>query len=175
MALDCCRNETDPPALHWLGDVLDWQFPMRPTLSATTALLLLLGTDVAEAADPAQLAKTAGFLLGNAHRCGVQADRVERAGNVIHRVIVAASSDRPWKLLPIGSCRDLSGERLSKPRRRRADSALRGGDRTIRAARATSSTSRHGLTNLEIISTPPLAARRHGSSALDRTNSSLQT
>ena len=67
---------------------------MRPTLSATTALLLLLGTDVAEAADPAQLAKTAGFLLGNAHRCGVQADRVERAGKVIHRVIVAASSDQ---------------------------------------------------------------------------------
>jgi hypothetical protein len=66
---------------------------MRPTLAVTTALLLWLGTAAAEAADPAQLAETAGFLLGNAHRCGVQTDRVERAGNVIHRVIVAASSD----------------------------------------------------------------------------------
>jgi len=67
---------------------------MRPTLCVTAGLLLLLGTGIAEAADPAQLAETAGFLLGNAHRCGVQTDRVERAGKVIHRVIVAASSDQ---------------------------------------------------------------------------------
>jgi len=39
----------------------------------------------------AQLAETAGFLLGNAHRCGVPTDRVERAGKMIHRLIVAAS------------------------------------------------------------------------------------
>jgi hypothetical protein len=69
------------------------EFPMRPTLAVTTALLLLLGTGVAEAADPAQLAETAGFLLGNAHRCGVPTDRVEDAGKVIHRLIVAASCD----------------------------------------------------------------------------------
>jgi hypothetical protein len=66
---------------------------MRPTLAVTTALLLLLGTGIADAADPARLAETAGFLLGNAHRCGVPGDRVEDAGKVIHRMIVAASCD----------------------------------------------------------------------------------
>ena len=66
---------------------------MRPTLAVTTALLLLLGAGVAEAADSARLAETAGFLLGNAHRCGVSTDRVEHAGKVIHGLIVAASCD----------------------------------------------------------------------------------
>ncbi len=66
---------------------------MRPALAVTTAVVLLLGTAVAEAADPALLAQTAGFLLGNAHRCGVPTDRVEHAGSAIHRLIVAASCD----------------------------------------------------------------------------------
>jgi hypothetical protein len=66
---------------------------MRPALAVTTAVFLLLGVGVAEAADPALLAQTGGFLLGNAHRCGVPTDRVEHAGNVIHRLIVAASCD----------------------------------------------------------------------------------
>jgi hypothetical protein len=66
---------------------------MRPALAVTTALLLLLGTGGAEAASSAWLAESAGFLLGNAHRCGVPTDRVEHAGNVIHRLIVAASDD----------------------------------------------------------------------------------
>ena len=66
---------------------------MRPTLAVTTALFLLLGTGVAEAADPARLAETAGFLLGNAHRCGVPAERVEQAGKVVGRLIVAGSFD----------------------------------------------------------------------------------
>ena len=66
---------------------------MRPALAVTTAVVLLLGTAVAEAADPALVAQTAGFLLGNAHRCGVPTDRVEHAGSVIHRLIVAASCD----------------------------------------------------------------------------------
>jgi len=66
---------------------------MRPALAVTTAVLLLLGTGVAKAADSALLAETSGFLLGNAHRCGVPTDRVEHAGRVIHRLIVAASYD----------------------------------------------------------------------------------
>jgi len=66
---------------------------MRPTLAVTGVLVLLLGTGVAKAADPAQLAETVGFLLGNAHRCGVPTDRIERADTVIHRFIVAASCD----------------------------------------------------------------------------------
>jgi hypothetical protein len=66
---------------------------MRPVLAVTTALLLMLGTGATEAADSAWLAQTAGFLLGNAHRCGVPTDRVEHAGKVIHGLIVAASYD----------------------------------------------------------------------------------
>ena len=65
---------------------------MRPTL-VVTAVLLLLGIGTANAADSTRLAETAGFLLGNAHRCGVPIDRVEHAGKVIHNLIVAASYD----------------------------------------------------------------------------------
>jgi hypothetical protein len=56
-----------------------------------TTVLILLG--VAEAANPTLLAETGGFLLGNAHRCGVAVERVERAGNAIHDFIVAAARD----------------------------------------------------------------------------------
>jgi len=66
---------------------------MRPTLALASASLLLLGSSIAEAADTAQLAETAGFLLGNAHRCGVPAERVEQAGKVVGRLIVAGSFD----------------------------------------------------------------------------------
>jgi hypothetical protein len=66
---------------------------MRSALAVTTALLLLLGIGVAEAADSTQLAETGGFLLGNAHRCGVPTERVEHAGKVIHGLIVAAAYD----------------------------------------------------------------------------------
>jgi hypothetical protein len=66
---------------------------MRPVLAVATALLLLSGAGAAEAASSALLAETAGLLLGNAHRCGVSAARVEHAGNVIRRLIVAASYD----------------------------------------------------------------------------------
>jgi hypothetical protein len=57
------------------------------------ALPFLLGSGTAEAADSAYLAQTAGFLLGNAHRCSVPTDRVEHAGSVIHRLIGATSYD----------------------------------------------------------------------------------
>ena len=66
---------------------------MRPILAVTTAVLLLFGAGVAEAADSTRLAETGGFLLGNAHRCGVLTERVEQAGKVIHDLIVAASYD----------------------------------------------------------------------------------
>jgi hypothetical protein len=54
---------------------------MRSTSAVTTALTLLLGIGAADAADPTLLAETGGFLLGNAHRCGVAVERVEHAGN----------------------------------------------------------------------------------------------
>jgi uncharacterized protein YaaQ len=63
---------------------------MRSAFAVTTPLVLLLGMGVADAADPTQLAETGGFLLGNASRCGVSAERVESAGNVIHDFIAAA-------------------------------------------------------------------------------------
>jgi hypothetical protein len=63
---------------------------MRPALALTTALFLLLGTGVAKAADSGLLAQTAGFLLGNAQRCGVPTDRIKHAGAVIHRLISAS-------------------------------------------------------------------------------------
>lgn len=66
---------------------------MRSAFAVTTPLLLLLGTGGAGAADPTQLAATGGFLLGNAHRCGVAVERVDRAGKVIHDFIVAAAKD----------------------------------------------------------------------------------
>jgi hypothetical protein len=66
---------------------------MRSTSAVTTALILLLGIGAADAADPTLLAETGGFLLGNAHRCGVAVERVERAGNVTHDFIVAAAKD----------------------------------------------------------------------------------
>jgi hypothetical protein len=66
---------------------------MRPILAVTTAVLLLFGAGVAEAADSTQLAETGGYLLGNANRCGVLTERVAQAGKVIHDLIVAASYD----------------------------------------------------------------------------------
>jgi hypothetical protein len=64
---------------------------MRSTFTATAALLLLLGISTAEAAEPTQLAETGAFLLGNAYRCGVSAERVSQAGKVIRDLIAAAS------------------------------------------------------------------------------------
>jgi hypothetical protein len=66
---------------------------MRSIFAVTIPLLLLLGSGVADAADPTQLAETGGFLLGNARRCGVPVERVASAGNVIHDFIAAAAKD----------------------------------------------------------------------------------
>jgi hypothetical protein len=48
---------------------------------------------VAEPANPTQLAETAAYLLGNAHRCDVADERVEHAGTAIHDLIVVAARD----------------------------------------------------------------------------------
>ena len=65
---------------------------MRSILTAATALLLS-GSAVAEPADPTQLAETAAYLLGNAHRCGVASERVEHAGTAVRDLIVVAARD----------------------------------------------------------------------------------
>ena len=66
---------------------------MRSTLAVTIPVLSLIGIGVAEAADPTLLAESGGFLLGNAQRCGVPVERVERAGKVIHGFIEIAAND----------------------------------------------------------------------------------
>jgi len=57
------------------------------------AAILLAGIVTADAADPNLLAATGGFLLGNAHRCHVSAQRIIRAGKVIRDMIGAASQN----------------------------------------------------------------------------------
>ena len=67
---------------------------MRPPIGIVIAVLLLVSNGVAEATDTTRLAEKAGFLLDNAHRCGVPTERVGRAGKVIHDLITTASYDR---------------------------------------------------------------------------------
>jgi len=80
---------------------------------------LPLGIGVAEAANPTLLAETGGFLLGNAHRCGVAVECVERAETVIHDLIVATTRDFERG----GGCgfalyRDFPGERSPQTKTR---------------------------------------------------------
>jgi hypothetical protein len=66
---------------------------MHSALAISIPVVWLMSVGLAEAADPTLLAETGGYLLGNAHRCGVSVERVERAGKVIHDFIVAAAKD----------------------------------------------------------------------------------
>ena len=66
---------------------------MHSNLAIAIPVLSLLSIGAAEAADPTILAETGGYLLGNAHRCGVSIERVTRAGKVIHDFIVASAKD----------------------------------------------------------------------------------
>lgn len=62
---------------------------MAPAVITLAALLVSSpsGTD----AD--RIAANGGFLLGNAHRCGINSDRVERAGQLVRTLITAAAAD----------------------------------------------------------------------------------
>jgi len=67
-------------------------------LGMTTAIILVassgttsLGTNAST--DAARIATNAGFLLGNAHRCGIPTDRVVKAGQMIRELIHAAAKD----------------------------------------------------------------------------------
>jgi len=67
-------------------------------LGITTAVILVassgstsLGTHSSAVA--ARIATNAGFLLGNAHRCGIDTDRVVKVGQLVRELIQAASKD----------------------------------------------------------------------------------
>lgn len=65
-------------------------------LAATAAAMLLIaapGAGSSSSSDASRLAATGGFLLGNAHRCGIETDRVVKAGQLIHNLIAAAARD----------------------------------------------------------------------------------
>jgi hypothetical protein len=66
---------------------------MRSTLTITIPVIFFMGIGMAKAAVPTLLAETGGFLLGNARRCGVPIERIERAGKVIHDFIAIAAND----------------------------------------------------------------------------------
>ena len=70
---------------------------MRLLLLVRTIVILLLCTGAAKAVDPMLLAETGGFLLGNAHRCDVSAERIIRAGKVITGMIDTVSQDASEK------------------------------------------------------------------------------
>jgi hypothetical protein len=56
----------------------------------TVAALLVASPSLT---DVDRIAANGGFLLGNAHRCGVEETRVTRAGRLIRTLISAASTD----------------------------------------------------------------------------------
>jgi hypothetical protein len=67
-------------------------------LGITTAVILVASSgttslETKSATDAARIATNAGFLLGNAHRCGVATDRVVKAGQTIRELIEAAAKD----------------------------------------------------------------------------------
>lgn len=56
----------------------------------TVAALLVAAPSIT---DTDRIAANGGFLLGNAHRCGVDENRVTRAGKLIRTLISAAARD----------------------------------------------------------------------------------
>lgn len=71
----------------------EWERTMRSILALTLPVIALTSIGIAEAADPMLLAETGGYLLGNAHRCGVPIERVQGAERVIHDFIVSTAKD----------------------------------------------------------------------------------
>ena len=62
-----------------------------PALAAATVAALLIANPSHTDAD--RLAANGGFLLGNAQRCGVDTDRIVRAGRMIRGLLAAASGE----------------------------------------------------------------------------------
>jgi hypothetical protein len=60
-------------------------------LGAASVAALLIASP--SATDAARVAADGGFLLGNAHRCGIQNERIVRAGQLIRDLIIASAED----------------------------------------------------------------------------------
>jgi hypothetical protein len=60
------------------------------TAAITVAALLVASPNITDAD---RIAANGGFLLGNAHRCGIEDNRVTRAGQLISTLISAAAPD----------------------------------------------------------------------------------
>src|SRR5260370_11326724 len=60
-------------------------------LGAATVAAMLIASPSAN--DAARLAADGGFLLGNAHRCGIQNERIVRTGQLIRDLIIASAAD----------------------------------------------------------------------------------
>lgn len=63
----------------------------KMSAAAITVAALLVASPSLNDAD--RIAANGGFLLGNAHRCGIEDSRVTRAGQLVRTLIAAASSD----------------------------------------------------------------------------------
>jgi hypothetical protein len=59
--------------------------------AATTIAALLIASPSTTDAD--RIAANGGFLVGNAHRCGLDSERVVRAGQLVRELIAAATGD----------------------------------------------------------------------------------
>src|SRR5829696_5302629 len=60
-------------------------------VAATTVAALLIASPSTTEAD--RIAANGGFLVGNAHRCKVDPERVVRAGQLVRELIAAAAGD----------------------------------------------------------------------------------
>lgn len=60
-------------------------------LAATTVAALLIANPSVSDAD--RIAANGGFLLGNAHRCGIETSRIVHAGRIVRGLIAAATDD----------------------------------------------------------------------------------
>jgi hypothetical protein len=61
-------------------------------VAATTVAALLIASPNSTTVD--RIAADGGFLVGNAHRCGIASGRVVHASEVVQQLIVAAASDK---------------------------------------------------------------------------------
>lgn len=68
-------------------------FGISPKLVCAATAALMFGTVAAQASEATLLADRAGFLLGHAHRCGIEDARLRRSEGVIGETIAAFALD----------------------------------------------------------------------------------